>query len=131
MIVAVVLVIIAFKVITVINKVKRKGVLMMDNLSSFVETVKAKEALGVAKANDILNIVKASELLKKEEEDKKRAKTIVTICGIIIGIVAVAAIAYGIYCYFTPDYLDDFEDEFEDDDYEPDFEDEFFEPDKN
>ena len=43
---------------------------MMDNLSSFVETVKAKEALGVAKANDILNIVKASELLKKEDSIK-------------------------------------------------------------
>ena len=41
----------------------------------------------------------------------------------VIGIiVAVAAAAYGIYRFFTPDYLDDFEDDFEDG-----FEDDFFE----
>ena len=33
----------------------------------------------------------------------------------VIGIVvAVAAAIYGIYRFFTPDYLDDFEDDFED-----------------
>ena len=40
-----------------------------------------------------------------------------------IGIVAaVAAIAYGVYRFFTPDYLEDFEDDFDDD-----FDDDFFE----
>jgi len=102
----------------------------MDNLSNLIDVVKAKEAIGIAKANDILNLVKASEVLKKEEE-KKKDNTIAIVCAVILGIVALAAIAYGIYCYFTPDYLDDFEDEYEDDDYEPDFEDEFFEPDKD
>ena len=34
---------------------------------------------------------------------------------------AVAAIAYGIYRFFTPDYLEDFEDDFDED-----FEDDFF-----
>lgn len=131
MVVVVAIIIIALRVVTLVNKIKRKGVHMMDNLSNFVDTVKAKEALSVAKANDILNVIKATEFLKKEEENKKKNQTIAIVCGVIIGIVAVAAIAYGIYCYFTPDYLDDFEDEFEDDEYEPDFEDEFFEPDKN
>ena len=28
---------------------------------------------------------------------------------------AIGAIAYGIYKFFTPDYLEDFEDEFDDD----------------
>ena len=41
----------------------------------------------------------------------------------MIGIVvAIAAAAYGIYRFFTPDYLDDFEDDFDDD-----FDDDFFE----
>ena len=35
---------------------------------------------------------------------------------------AVAAIAYAVYRFFTPDYLDDFEDDFEDE-----FDDDFFE----
>ena len=35
---------------------------------------------------------------------------------------AVAAIAYGVYRFFTPDYLEDFEDDFDDD-----FDDDFFE----
>ena len=33
-----------------------------------------------------------------------------------------AAIAYGVYRFFTPDYLEDFEDDFDDD-----FDDDFFE----
>ena len=41
----------------------------------------------------------------------------------IIGVlVAVAAAAYGIYRFFTPDYLDDFDDEYDDE-----FDDDFFE----
>lgn len=36
-------------------------------------------------------------------------------------VAAVAAIAYGVYRFFTPDYLEDFEDDFEDD-----FDDDFF-----
>ena len=44
---------------------------------------------------------------------------------------AVAGIAYAVYRYFTPDYLEDFEDEdYDDDDFEDedeDFEDDFFE----
>ena len=34
---------------------------------------------------------------------------------------AVAAIAYGVYRFFTPDYLEDFEDDFDDDDFDDDF----------
>ena len=37
-------------------------------------------------------------------------------------VAAVAAIAYGVYRFFTPDYLEDFEDDFDDD-----FDDDFFE----
>ena len=38
---------------------------------------------------------------------------------------AIAAIAYGVYRYFAPDYLDDFEGEIEDE-----FDDDFFEDDE-
>ena len=37
------------------------------------------------------------------------------------GYAAVAGIAYAVYCFVTPDYLEDFEDDFEDD-----FDDDFF-----
>ena len=37
-------------------------------------------------------------------------------------IILVAAIVYGLYWYFTPDYLEDF-----DDDFDEDFDDDFFE----
>ena len=56
--------------------------------------------------------------MTKVEDFIKDAK-ISDVIGIIV---AVAAAAYGIYRFFTPDYLDDFEDDFEDG-----FEDDFFE----
>ena len=43
----------------------------------------------------------------------------------LLAVAAVAGIAYAVYRYFTPDYLDDFDDEdFEDEDFDDDFEDE-------
>lgn len=105
-----------------------KGVYtMFDKINGLVETVMEQEELGVAKANEIINALRAAEFLKKKEEEKKKSNTIAIVIGIILGVVAICAIAYGLYLYFAPDYLDDFEDEFDDDDIEPDFEDEFFE----
>ena len=43
------------------------------------------------------------------------------ICLSLGVLVAVAAAAYGIYRFFTPDYLDDFDDEYDDE-----FDDDFF-----
>ena len=53
----------------------------------------------------------------KEAEDRKN-NTILW----ILAIIGVAAIAYAVYRYMTPDYLEDFDDDFDDD-----FEDDFFE----
>lgn len=100
----------------------------MERLDDLIKTVKAQEAVSVAKANEVLEALKTAEFLKKKEEEEKKCNTIAIVCGIVLGIVAVAAIAYALYLYFAPDCLDDFEDEY-DDDYEPDFEDEFFEDD--
>ena len=56
---------------------------------------------------------------KRDEE--KRNNTLLWVFAIIGAVAAVAAIAYAVYRYFTPDYLEDFEDDFDDD-----FEDDFF-----
>jgi hypothetical protein len=45
--------------------------------------------------------------------------------AIVGAVAAVAGIAYTVYRFFTPDYLEDFEDDFDDD-----FDDDFFEEDQ-
>ncbi len=75
------------------------------------------------KMEDLISMSKLNELLnKKEEVQEKKTSKVVWIFAIVGIIVAVAAAIYGIYRFFTPDYLEDFEDDFEDD-----YEDDFFE----
>ena len=76
---------------------------------------KIEELIAASKLNSIIN--------KKEEEPKK--------CNWVLVVLAIigAVTAYAVYIYFTPVYLEDFEDDFEDDDFdeddgEADFEDE-------
>ena len=69
-------------------------------------------------------LVKVNELIaEKKSEDRNNAK-IVWIFAVIGVCVAIAAAVYGIYRFFAPDYLDDFEDDFDEDDLEDFFEDE-------
>ena len=108
----------------------------IDRLDEVVKVIKAQEAAGLAKAKDILEDVKnvdmpdisaLTDYFKKQdevEEEKKCCKWKLILL-VIAGVILVAAIVYGLYWYFTPDYLEDFEDDFEDDDFEDDiFEDE-------
>lgn len=68
------------------------------------------------KMEDLINMTKLNELLnKKEEVEEKKTSKVVWIFAIIGIVAAVAAAVYGIYRFFTPDYLEDFEDDFEDD----------------
>ena len=67
------------------------------------------------------NITKIGGLGKKEEQAQKNSKTL-WIFAIVGVVVFVAAAAYGLYRFFAPDYLEDFEDDFDED-----FEDDFFE----
>jgi hypothetical protein len=97
-----------------------------DSLNDIVQTVKATEVMGAAKANDILSAVKAGEILKRKEEEDKKLNVVFIVCTILVSAVAIAAIIYGLYCYFTPDYLDDFDDDY-DDEFDDDFDDDFFE----
>ena len=90
-----------------------KGVYwIMTKVEDFIKDSKISEVIGMAKLNDILG---------REEKEKKPSKTMI-IFAVIGIIVAVAAAVYGVYRFFTPDYLDDFEDDFEDD-----FDNDFFE----
>jgi hypothetical protein len=73
-----------------------------------------------AKLEDLLNTARFNELLHKKELEEKNKNGILIALAIIGSVATVAAIAYAVYRYFTPDYLDDFDDDF-DDDFEDDY----------
>ena len=58
--------------------------------------------------------------LKKKEDEKN---TVLWVLAIIGAVAAVAGIAFAVYRFFAPDYLEDFEEDF-DDDFDDYFEDE-------
>lgn len=60
--------------------------------------------------------------LKRKEEEKNK-NTVLWVLAIIGAVAAVAGIAYAVYRFLTPDYLEDFEEDF-DDDFDDYFEDE-------
>ena len=66
-----------------------------------------------------LNTTKLEELLatlKKKEEEKDK-NTVLWVLAIIGAVAAVAGIAFAVYRFFAPDYLEDFEEDFYDDFY--------------
>lgn len=82
-------------------------------------TQKRKEGF-MNRLEDVINMKRLQELLGKKEE-KKEISPIYWVIAIGLIIAVAAGIAYAVYRYFTPDYLEDFDDEFEED-----FDDEFF-----
>lgn len=76
------------------------------------------------RVEEFMNSARLNDLLHKREEDEKKKNNILWALAIIGAVAAVAGIAYAVYRFFTPDYLEDFEDDFEDD-----FDDDFFEDD--
>jgi flagellar basal body-associated protein FliL len=73
-----------------------------------------------------INVNKIEELLTalKKKEDEKQKNTVLWVLAIIGAVAAVAGIAFAVYHFFAPDYLEDFEEDFEDDDFDDYFEDE-------
>jgi uncharacterized membrane protein YebE (DUF533 family) len=69
------------------------------------------------KLDELLSTMKLGDLVHKKECDKKKHVAL-CVLAVIGGVAAVAAIAYAVYRYMNPDYLEDFDDEF--DDYEED-----------
>lgn len=73
------------------------------------------------KLDEIMDNAGVNELLGRKKEEEKCNK-LLWVFAVIGAIAAVAVIAYAVYRYLTPDYLEDFEDDFDDD-----FDDDFFE----
>ena len=59
------------------------------------------------KLDELKDLITA--LQKKEEEKQKN--TVLLVLAVLGAVAAVAGIAYAVYRYFTPDYLDDFDDD--------------------
>lgn len=51
----------------------------------------------------------------KKKEDEKEKNTVLWVLAIIGAVAAAAGIAFAVYRFFTPNYLEDFEEDFEDD----------------
>ena len=84
----------------------------------------------INKLDDILENAGVNEILGRKKEEEKKCNKLLWVFAIIGAIAAVAAIAYAVYRYLTPDYLEDFEDDF-DDDFDDDFFDDEDEEDEN
>ena len=52
----------------------------------------------------------------QRKEDEKHKNMILWVLAILGAVAAVAGIAYAVYRYMTPDYLEDFDDDFDDED---------------
>lgn len=74
------------------------------------------------KWDEIMDNAGVNDILGRKHEEEKKGNTLLWVFAVIGAIAAVAAIAYAVYRYLTPDYLEDFEDDFDDD-----FDDDFFE----
>ena len=92
----------------------------VDDMNKF-DTM-SKDAMN--RVEEIMNSTRLNEFLHRKEQEEKKKNNILWVFAIIGAVAAVAAIAYGVYRFFTPDYLEDFEDDFDDD-----FDDDFFEDD--
>lgn len=70
-----------------------------------------------------MNMNKLEELVAalKKKEDEKQKNTVLWVLAVIGAVAAVAGIAFAVYRFFTPDYLEDFEEDFDDE-----FDDDFF-----
>ena len=88
---------------------------------------KIETLIDMVKSHD----VKIDELLGKKPE-KKKCNVLLWVLAIVGTIAVIAAVAFAVYRYLKPDYLEDFEDEFEEDfedEFDEDFEEDEFEED--
>lgn len=68
---------------------------------------------------ELLAATKLSDLIQKKEDDQVKTKVLWAL-AIVGAIAAIAAIAYAVYRFVTPDYLEDFDEDF-DDEFNEDF----------
>ncbi|HJA31786.1 MAG TPA: DUF4366 domain-containing protein [Candidatus Eisenbergiella pullicola] len=67
----------------------------------------------MARLDEIMEAIKTNEILKRKDDRKNN--WIFWALAIIGAVVVIAGIAYAVYRYLTPDYLEDFDDDFDDD----------------
>ena len=79
----------------------------------------------MSKVEELIATTKLNDLLKSKREDEKAKNTVLWVLAVVGAVVAIAGIAYAVYCFFTSDYLEDLEEDFEDD-----FNDDFFKEDE-
>ena len=66
------------------------------------------------KLEDMIAASKLNELLHKKDDEKAK-NTLLWVLAVVGAVAAIAGIAYAVYRFFTPDYLEDFDEDFEDD----------------
>lgn len=67
----------------------------------------------MSKVEEFIAESKLSDLLKRNEDEKQK-NTVIWVLAIIGAVAAVAGIAFAVYRFFAPDYLEDFDDDFDD-----------------
>ena len=101
------------------TRAKRKDVYFMCNSSNKLENLLSNSKIG-----EMLAETKLSELIKKKEDPLEEKKhSLMFFLAIIGAIAAVAVIAYAVYRYVTPDYMEEFDDVDDDLDDDLDFDD--------
>jgi len=68
--------------------------------------------------NELIAQAKLVELFRKQEVEKPKNNTLLIVLAIVGGVAAISLIAFAVYRFFTPDYLEDFEEDFDDDDFD-------------
>lgn len=94
----------------------------MKKWEEFIDYLQSKDFKYI---NELKKTIGKELGIVKEEPEKKKCNVVVIVLSIIGAVAAMAGIAYAVYRFMTPDYLDGFDDDF-DDDYDDDdyFEDE-------
>ena len=67
----------------------------------------------MARLEEIMDAIRANEILRRKDDRKNN--WIFWALAIVGAVVVIAGIAYAVYRYLTPDYLEDFDDDFDDD----------------
>lgn len=68
----------------------------------------------MSKVEEFIAETKLNDRCTKKEAESQKNK-VIWVLAIIGAVAAVAGIAYAVYRFFTPDYLEEFEDDFDDD----------------
>ena len=67
----------------------------------------------MARLDEIMDAIRANEILRRKDDRKNN--WIFWALAIVGAVVVIAGIAYAVFRYLTPDYLEDFDDDFDDD----------------